>query len=315
MIYLNMGGGRLGNQLFRYAFAKELQKHNPKETIVFNFDEIHRTLYVSGFPNDNYLQHFKIDGLECQEAINYSIPQYIIWKIYNRFYPRQGNFIEKQRYEKKWVRILEFFGLYFFNYGFHSFKLKKPWWVKNIIVNGAFESEKYFPDIKAQLKEELVPRSPIHEYNAELLKIIESTNSVAISIRRGDFVDDKRIKGTYFVCDKRYYEEAISTIKERLENPTFIFFSNDIEWVKGNISIDGCPCYYESGKDEVWETLRLMSSCKHFIISNSTLHWWAQYLSENEDKIVIAPSRWFNLDMRSDIYQNNWILLPVSINR
>lgn len=315
MIYLNMGGGRLGNQLFRYAFARELQKHNPKERIVYNFDEIHRTIYNSGFANDNYLNFFNIKGLECQDAINYSIPQYIILKIFNRFYPRETDFIRKQRYETKWVKVLELFGLYYFNYGFHKFNLKKPWWVKNIILNGAFESEKYFPDIKAQLKEEITPKYSIQEYNKELVDIIRNTNSVAISIRRGDFVDDNRIRGTYYVCDKKYYEEAIANIRERVKEPTFIFFSNDIEWVKNNIQIDGCPCYYESGKDEVWETLRLMSSCKHFIISNSTLHWWAQYLSDNDDKIVIAPSRWFNLDMHSEIYQNHWILLPVSIDR
>ncbi|TGX80323.1 hypothetical protein E5358_13275 [Palleniella muris] len=37
-----------------------------------------------------------------------------------------------------------------------------------------------------------------------------------------------------------------------------------------------------------------MRSCKHFVISNSTLHWWAQYLCENQDKIVVTPDRWYN---------------------
>lgn len=314
MIYLNMGGGRLGNQLFRYAFAKELQKHNPQETIVFNFDDTHRTLYNSGFKNDNYLKYFNIQGLECQDAINYSIPQYIIWKVYNRYYPRNENFIVKQKYEKKWIRILSFFGLYYFNYGYHPFKQKKPWWVKNIILNGAFESERYFPSIREELLEELRPRMSLSKYNIELLDTIRSTNSVAVSVRRGDFVDD-RIKGTYFVCDKQYYEEAISYIKKHISCPTFIFFSNDIEWVKANIKIEGCRCYFESGEDEVWETLTLMSSCKNFIISNSTLHWWAQYLNKHEKKIVVAPSRWFNLELSYDIHQDNWVLLPVSIDR
>ena len=36
-----------------------------------------------------------------------------------------------------------------------------------------------------------------------------------------------------------------------------------------------------------------MTSCKHFIISNSTFSWWMQYLSEYGNKKVIAPSKWY----------------------
>jgi len=58
-------------------------------------------------------------------------------------------------------------------------------------------------------------------------------------------------------------------------------------------------CYFETGNDPVWEKLRLMYLCKHFIISNSTFSWWAQYLSRNEQKIVISPDKWF-LNSTSD---------------
>ena len=52
--------------------------------------------------------------------------------------------------------------------------------------------------------------------------------------------------------------------------------------------------YYESGNDPVWEKLRLMSACKHFVISNSSFSWWGAYLSNNNDKLIIAPDRWYN---------------------
>ena len=314
MIYVSISG-RLGNQMFQYAFARKLQKANPSETLIFNFDEVHRDKYLSGFFNENQLEYFNTIGTERQDALNYSILQYIVLKVFKRFYPYAGDFLKKNKYERKWLPVMEFFGLYFLSIGYHPFRLKKPWWVKNIIVKGSFECERYFDNCQKELSEHFKPKSPLYNYNRELLEKIRSSNSVAISIRRGDFVDDEKIKSTYFVCDKKYYEDAIELMKEKVKNPVFILFSNDIEWAKKNIKIEGCECFYEAGKDEVWETMRLMSSCKHFIISNSTLHWWAQFLSDNQEKTVIAPSRWYNLDFKSDIYQKNWILLPVSVDR
>ena len=67
-----------------------------------------------------------------------------------------------------------------------------------------------------------------------------------------------------------------------------------------------CKTYYESGKDPVWEKLRLMSLCKHFVISNSSFSWWAQYLSTNEDKIVYAPKQWYVDGRKADIFEKSW---------
>lgn len=103
---------------------------------------------------------------------------------------------------------------------------------------------------------------------------------------------------------------AIEQIKSRVENPVFFMFSDDIQWVRENVST-GCPTYYEDGTDPVWEKLRLMSACKHFIISNSTFSWWVQYLAKNEDKIVVSPSRWFNNDYKSPLIDKKWIKIEV----
>lgn len=67
----------------------------------------------------------------------------------------------------------------------------------------------------------------------------------------------------------------------------------------------------EDGTDPVWKKLRLMSACKHFIISNSTSSWWAQYLSRNDNKIIVSPSRWFNNDYESPLIGKNWIKILV----
>ena len=125
-------------------------------------------------------------------------------------------------------------------------------------------------------------------------------------------VANDTIRKRHYVCTEEYFSKAIEEINQRVEKPRFVFFSDDIEWVKNNIPAPK-DSLYEDGTDPVWEKLRLMSSCKHFIISNSTFSWWSQYLSENDKKVVIAPSKWSNFGYNPDIYQDNWILVDCGV--
>ncbi len=146
-----------------------------------------------------------------------------------------------------------------------------------------------------------------------MYKMIEDSNSICISIRRGDFVTDSEISKRNLVCDSNYFYRAIDEMNKRVKNPRYVVFSDDVEWCKNNIDFPK-DTIYEDGTDPIWEKLRLMYSCKHFIISNSTFSWWAQYLSRNKDKVVIAPSKWKNFSYRKDgkfdIYDDKWILIP-----
>ena len=110
------------------------------------------------------------------------------------------------------------------------------------------------------------------------------------------------------MCDLPYFHKAIDIMKNRLNNPVFYLFSDDIDWAKSHLKNEEINFVDEKTKD--YEQLRLMYNCKHFIMSNSTFSWWAQYLSENPDKIVIAPAKWMPYDTeKRDIYQDNWILI------
>ena len=133
-----------------------------------------------------------------------------------------------------------------------------------------------------------------------------------MTIRRGDYISDPKYKKIYFVCDNDYFIEGVNRIKAEIPEAKVFVFSDDVDWVKKNIDFN-CKTYYESGKDDVWEKLRLMSACKHFVISNSTFSWWAQHLSKNPDKMIYAPSKWYPDGRPCDIYEDNWRYIEVKI--
>ena len=142
--------------------------------------------------------------------------------------------------------------------------------------------------------------------NEKLYKKITESESVCVTIRRGDYLNDT-FRNDFYLCTPKYFIEAMRIMKSRVPNAKFFIFSDEPEWCKENIPFP-FECEYESGIDPVWEKFRLMYSCKHFIISNSTFSWWAQYLSRNKNKVVIAPNKWRNGSYTWDIYKDqNWL--------
>ena len=171
-----------------------------------------------------------------------------------------------------------------FDFGNHQVSFEKGAWLsEQIIIRKGYD-----------LLSEFTPKANRLESNGWLYRILDSDKeTVCISVRRGDYISDEKVGEQFYVCSRTYYESAIQYSCKRISNPVFIVFSDDIEWCKRNISFFECEHYFESGQDPGWEKLRLMYSCKHFIISNSTFSWWAQYLSRNENKIIVSPDRWF----------------------
>ena len=299
--------GRTGNQMFQYAALRAYMEKYKDYNLKLNFD----VLYKHKFSND--LKNFNIYNYEENNKLILSIKQKCIL-----FFVRITEIIirvislnNKKKYTIKcnnFQNIIENKliknGIYYKLRGYTEFKASKE---KNKVFIGYFESPKYFNDIKDIIKKEFTPKYQKLEKNKELYQKIENSESVCISIRRGDFLSKKN-KKMHYICNEKYFEQAIEIIKRKIKNPQFFIFSDDIEWVKNNMRFPS-ETQYEDGNDPIWEKLRLMYSCKHFIISNSTFSWWAQYLSSNKEKIVVAPSRWKNTYHNEDLYEDDWILI------
>lgn len=305
--------GRLGNQLFQYAFCKALKTvRGNTDQFVFNFSLVESSgSRENGF--EDSLKYLNVENY-CTDNRNLTLSVgggkirilYLLFQLDNRYF--------HMRTKQWWYSVFRRNGLLFSDYSDNSFSNYSDYLTGSkhgadtLVCYGKYENPQYFNGIRNELLKDFSPKLPPLNENAELYNVIENSNSVCVSIRRGDFLD-KRFKNEFYICDEEYFTKAFKVVKEKVEAPVLIFFSDDIEWVRENIKTE-LPSYYESGTDPVWEKLRLMYSCKHFVISNSTFSWWAQYLSRNEQKVVISPERWFvdeEKNRQCKLIQDNFI--------
>ena len=320
MIYLKMHG-RLGNQFFQYAYAATLAAQR-KDDIVIDFSEIYN--FAKKFPGDgweNALQYFNIKQKVVLGKVKYSFIQKFLCTTYKgAFYllrqlvselPAKKRFVISERakflLEEMFLPVLAKDGI-FIAMGFYDYDGCQA---GNLILSGNFESERYFEHDREELQREYMPRHKLLDANKIIYREIIDSESVCVSIRRGDYISNTEVKAVADVCSPAYFYQGIRYIQERIPAAKFIIFSDDISWVKKNMCFPA-GTRFESGRDPVWEKLRLMSACKHFIISNSTFSWWAQYLGTNPKKIVVAPDKWrkYGYDGHA-LYEKGWILIAV----
>lgn len=295
MIYIDLKGN-LGNQLFEYACARAIQEiTNEKICINTYFLNKYRPEYKCN------LQNYILNDNVCF-VDNKPLPWFV------------NTYAGPMRYIKKLFPKLTFsigsrFNLFIWlNVLYKSIKINKR--KKDIYMVGYWQSSRYFNHIKQIIYDEFIPKYDLISENKELYEIINKNESICVTIRRGDYISNPKFKKEYFMCDSDYFVRGINKIRELYPNAVVICFSDDIEWVKNNVRISG-EVYYESGKDPVWEKLRMMSMCKHFVISNSSFSWWAQYLSRNDKKVVIAPNKWYPDGRKCDIFEPNWTLVEM----
>ncbi|MCE7055271.1 alpha-1,2-fucosyltransferase [Algoriphagus sp. AGSA1] len=197
--------------------------------------------------------------------------------------------------------------------GYHPELLQDA--IGNVLLLGYWQSFKYFEKIKCELVEEFkLKEVPRDRENQSLNELIPKCESIAIHIRRGDYVSEEYFLKNFGTCSLDYYQNAIALIAERVQSPQFFIFTDDPVWVRDRLKIDYPHTFitHNLGKSD-YEDFRLMSVCKHFIVANSSFSWWAAWIGNYLDKIVIAPTPWFVKDSlpQEDRIPNEWIKLPI----
>ena len=168
----------------------------------------------------------------------------------------------------------------------------------NILLNGYFISEKYFPD-------EFLDLYNYHiEQTSNTIKYNTLTNNFQntyfIHIRLGDYVNHN----LYTINLIEYYNYCINKIKEQDILAKFIICTNEYGSNFNNY-INNFPKNNEyiiqDINNDALDTLYIMSSCKGGICSNSTLSWLGSYFQKNKNKnknknkeFIFMPYPWVN---------------------
>ncbi len=177
---------------------------------------------------------------------------------------------------------------------------------EDAFVDGYWQCPKYFDDLRNDIVDDVCfPALP--ENQEEVRNKMIAENSVTVHVRLGDYLKFSEKYGG--ICTKEYYLKAFDFIESRIHNPVYYGFSDDISLAKEMFSDRNIAWLDLNSEEDACNDLYLMSSCRHNIIANSSFSWWGAYLGRNEDKIVIAPSKWINSDVKCDIWCADWIKL------
>jgi hypothetical protein len=156
----------------------------------------------------------------------------------------------------------------------------------NVILEGYFQSTKYFPQ-NLPLLEIPVPSN-------NLFDSLNKDNIYFLHIRLGDYVN------TGFEIDlKKYYTNCINKIKEINPNAEFFVLSNELEkakqYIQDNVPIlNNLTIHYDTSTNRL-DTLYYMSESKGGICSNSTFSWIGAFSIQNKNKdLIFIPKPWFN---------------------
>lgn len=271
MIIARLLGG-LGNQLFQYAAARAVALRHREE---LRFD-------ISGFaslPGRSYrLHHFGIEGrpLEGEELSTLGV---------EGLHSPWGQLKRKLGLRPKMPIITEP------HFHFDSRLEQAP---AHCYLSGYWQSPRYFAGIGPHIRREFQVRGPLSERTLDLAQSIAASESVAIHVRRGDYISNPTAASVHGTCGSAYYATAERLLLENRPRVQAFIFSDEPEWAASNLRLAMPATFVDHNPpDRDYEDLHLMAQCKHHIIANSTFSWWGAWLATHPDKFVVAPRVWF----------------------
>jgi len=295
-IIVRLGNG-LGNQLFTYAAAYSFAK------------KINVKLYIddeSGFQKRNKyeLHNFNISTPIIDKGNKFlGFFGKIKRKIFIKFNNKKKFLIESK--DKKKLT----------NYEPKQFNIT---FKKILYIEGYFQSEKYFENDIKNIKKEFSFKEDIKNENLKLANEIKMNNSISIHLRHEKFLSSEgheninELNKDFLDKNMSIINKGIKFFDKEINNPKYYVWSNNFTEIRNLFPINKFKLVDVNLKKDPAYDLYLMSLCKHFILSPSTMHYWAAFLSDNPNKICLSPtygvdrSGYYSFSNNKDIKPKWW---------
>jgi len=275
--------GGLGNQLFQFANGYVISKANNMKL----------KIDISGYRNSINRQ-FELNKFTNVKKVIFSDNKYFIYliskilrKIFYLFF-----FIRTQKFESSPF----VFNRDLCNYAFS----------KNTNLIGYFQSEKYFMHKRSEILQLFQFSTNKSRHFKFFFNKINYSNAVALHLRGGDYITNPKAKNYHGNLPQTYYSKSIDYISKEIYNPHFFIFTDDIHYFN-QISYFKKFKYTLVDIKSAFDSLHLMSLCKHHIIANSSFSWWGAWLCTNKKKIVCTPRKWVRIKIKTtDVVPRSW---------
>jgi len=190
---------------------------------------------------------------------------------------------------------------------------REPW----VVVQGDWQDFTLVAPMRTQLQQLLCFRDGLFskEHQNQVASIAAEPLSVAVHVRRGDYVFNSNAAAVHGVCSLDYYEKALTAVRQKLGVPHVYLFSDDLDWAQRELPLQGVKVTaVDSSQLEIpsladLADFDLMRHCNHAVIANSSFSWWAAFLLQTPESLVIAPRQWFVEGSSAQIYDPHWLLM------
>jgi hypothetical protein len=179
----------------------------------------------------------------------------------------------------------------------------------NVYLKGYFQSERYFANIKAEVRKAFDLSALISEAGRAQAAAAGAVGerSVAVHVRRGDYLQHA---DRFTLLQKDYYDRALRLAARAVDKPKYFVVSDDPAAAR-EMFADRPDTTFAAG-GSAFDDMHLIASCHHHIIANSSFSWWGAWLSPWKDGLTIAPRAWFSRAVAlhtyvGDTYPEGWI--------